>query len=396
MTASPRPTGRTRVAEATAALRSGRMILVLSEVDGACRGDLVMAAACVTAEAVNVMTTLGCGLIHVSMRSAALDVLGIPPADPTATGPGRKRFRVSVRLAGSQAGGVRASQRAHTIRTLADPASTASTFARPGHVFPLGCAAAGVLSVPACPEAAVDLVELAALAPVGVLCEVCGSDGEQAGRAELLEIARTHGFPVVSVDDLVAYRRRELCRVQRRGVARIPLPMGEFRAIGFTDGLDREHVAFVHGDPAAGGAPLVRLHFECLAGDVFGSRHCGCRAKLEDALDRIARAGDGVLVYVRARSTAVRDTLRACATEGESPCAEAHPVGHSDLQSAFDILDELAMREIRLLSDVAEASLEPERVRVVERIPLSENAARAGAETPAPHPHAGDRIGSMS
>ncbi|WP_280252350.1 3,4-dihydroxy-2-butanone-4-phosphate synthase [Nocardia abscessus] len=395
MTASPRPNGRTRVAEATAALRSGRMILVLGETDGACRGDLVMAAECMTAEAANVMTTLGCGLIHVSMRSAALDVLRIPPADPTATGPGRDLFRVSVGLAG--AGGISASQRAQTIRALADPASTPARFTRPGHVFPLGCAAGGVLSVPAYPEAAADLVELAGMAPVGVLCEVCGSDGEQAGRAELLEFARAHGFPVVSLDDLVAYRRRELCRVKRRGVARIPLPMGEFRAIGFTDGLDREHVAFVHGDPAAGSAPLVRLHFECLAGDVFGSRHCGCRAKLEEALDRIARAGDGVLVYVRARSTAVRDTLRACATEGESHCAEAHPVGHSDLQSAFDILDELAMREIRLLSDVAEASLEPERVRIVERIPLSDTSPRPSAGTFAPRPtHTDDRIGSMS
>ncbi|MFE7747142.1 3,4-dihydroxy-2-butanone-4-phosphate synthase [Nocardia sp. NPDC057455] len=392
MTTSPRQAARTRVAEAMAALRTGRMILVLAESDGGCRGDLVMAAERMTAEAAKAMMTIGCGLIHVSMRSAALDALEIPPADPTSTGPGRELFRVSVALAGSEAGGVRASHRAYTIRALADPSSTPSTFTRPGHVFPLGCAAGGVLSVPACPEAAVDLVELAGMAPVGVLCEVCGADGEQAGRAELLDLGREHGLPVVSIDDLVAYRRRELCRVRRRGVARIPLPMGEFRAIGFTDGLDREHVAFVHGDPAANLAPLVRLQFECLAGDVFGSRHCGCRAELDHALDRIARSGCGVLVYIRARSTAVRDTLRACRSDVGRLCAEAHLVGPGDIQSAFDMLDELGLREVRLLSDAVEVAVEPGQVRVIERIPLSHD--HRGARTLAP-PHT-DRIGSLS
>ncbi|NKY25188.1 3,4-dihydroxy-2-butanone-4-phosphate synthase [Nocardia gamkensis] len=392
MTTPPRQAARTRVAEATAALRDGRMILVLGEADGGCRGDLVMAAQRMTAEAAKAMTIIGCGLIHVSMRSAALDVLGIPPADPTSTGPGRELFRASVGLAGTEAGGVRASHRAHTIRALADPASTPSTFTRPGHVFPLGCAADGVLSVPASPEAAVDLVELAGMAPVGVLCEVCGADGEQAGRTELLDLGREHGLPVVSIDDLVVYRRRELCRVRRRGVARIPLPMGEFRAIGFTDGLDREHVAFVHGDPLADLAPLVCLHFECLAGDVFGSRHCGCRAELDHALDRIARSGSGVLVYIRARSTAVRETLRACRPDAQTPCAQAHSADHSDVRSAFDILEELGLREVRLLGDAVDTAVEPEQVRIVERIPLPDS--HRGAVTLAP-PHI-DRIGSVS
>ncbi|MGW5377854.1 3,4-dihydroxy-2-butanone-4-phosphate synthase [Nocardia sp. NPDC003999] len=395
MTTAPRPAGWTRVAEATAALRSGRMILVLGEAGDVCRGDLVMAAERMTAEAVNAMTTIGCGLVHVAMRSAALDALEIPPADPSATGPGRDLFRVSVRLAGAAADGVRASFRARTIRALADSASTPSTFTRPGYVFPLGCAAGGVLSVPACPEAAVDLVELAGMAPVAALCEVCGADGEQAGRGELFELGRAHGLPVVSIDDLIAYRRRELCRVRRRGVARIPLPMGEFRAIGFTDGLDREHVAFVHGDPATDVAPLVRLHFECLAGDVFGSRRCGCRDKLERALDRIARAGSGVLVYIRAHSTAVCDTLRACRIDGESGCSDTHPVDDGDVQSAFDILDELAVREIRLLSDAGEAAVEPEQVRVVERVVLSDSISRSSVKGLAA-PRADDRIGSLS
>ncbi|MEU1549232.1 3,4-dihydroxy-2-butanone-4-phosphate synthase [Nocardia sp. NPDC005745] len=392
MTTSPRQAARAGVAEATAALRDGRMILVLGEADGGCRGDLVMAAQRMTAEAAKAMTTIGCGLIHVSMRSAVLDALGIPPADPTSTGPGRELFRVSVGLAGTEAGGVRASHRAHTIRALADPASTPNTFTRPGHVFPLGCAAGGVLSVPASPEAAVDLVELAGMAPVGVLCEVCGADGEQAGRTELLDLGREHGLPVVSIDDLVAYRRRELCRVRRRGVARIPLPMGEFRAIGFTDGLDREHVAFVHGDPSADLAPLVCLHFECLAGDVFGSRHCGCRAELDHALDRIARSAGGVLVYIRARGTAVRDTLRACRPDVETRCALPHSADHNDVRSAFDILEELGLREVRLLGDAVDTAVEPEQVRIVERIPLSDN--HRGAVTRAPT-HI-DRIGSVS
>ncbi|MBH0781095.1 3,4-dihydroxy-2-butanone-4-phosphate synthase [Nocardia bovistercoris] len=381
---APRYTGPTAVADASAALRAGRMVLVVGEADGAFRGDLVLAAEHVTAASVNAVTTLARGLPHVAMRSAALDALGIPPADPTATGPGRDMFRVSVALAGPNANRVSASGRAKTIRALADPTRVAAEFQWPGHIFPLGCAADGVLSVAATPEAAVDLVEQAGMAPAALLCEVCDADGEAPDLSALRRLAVEHDLPVVFVKDLLAYRRRALSRVTRRGEARIPLAAGEFRAIGFTDGLDREHIAFVHGDLAPGVTPLVRLHFECILGDVLGSGHCRCRARLEQALHSVAESGCGALIYVRARTTAVRDTL--CVSAQADPGAgAAHPVGHSDLQSAFDILDELGMREIRLLADTGEAHLAPEHVHVVESVPLSDAAI----------PHRLDPIGSI-
>lgn len=360
---------------ALAALSAGRMILIVSEIGGVSRGDLTVAARTVQPAVVNAMTTMGHGLLQVAMRSDALDGLGIPPADPTSTGPDRDRFRVSVRLAGSAATGGGASVRAKTIRALVDPVSVPADFGRPGHVFPVGCATGGVLSNPAAPEAAVDLAELAGLGPSGVLCEVCGGDGEPASLPDLLEFSRELDLPVVHVDDVIAHRRRELCRVRRRGVARIPLSMGEFRAIGFSDGLDREHIAFVYGDPEARTkeAPLIRLHFECLLGDVLGSHRCGCRTRLDDALHQIAQVGCGALIYVRARNTTVRDMLRSAMSDDGTSDGLSHAVDEGDLQSALDILEELAMPEIQLLVDPGDIPVVPEHVRVAQTIRLRDD-----------------------
>ncbi|MGW6421461.1 3,4-dihydroxy-2-butanone-4-phosphate synthase [Nocardia sp. NPDC055053] len=362
-------TGHPAVSTALAALRAGRVIVVADPAADGVRGHLVLAAEHVTATAVTVLSRLGCGLVQVALRAATLDALAFPPADPAGTGPDRSRYRVSVGLSG--AAGIGASQRAATVRALASADANAAEFTRPGNVFPIGTAADGVLELPGIPEAAVDVTELAGLRPAGVLCEITGADGEYPTWTELAELGRTHGFPVISVAELVAYRRRELCRVTRHGAARIPVPLGEFRAIGFTDGLDREHVAFVHGDPARASAPLVRLHFECLVGDVLGSRACGCRDALHGALARIVAAGCGVLIYVRSGAAAIGATLRASAHGAESAVPQAHPVGHSDLQSAFDILDDLGMREIRLLTEPGETHAVPGHVRVVERVALS-------------------------
>ncbi|MBB5915467.1 3,4-dihydroxy 2-butanone 4-phosphate synthase/GTP cyclohydrolase II [Nocardia transvalensis] len=372
------PYPRDRIAAATAALCDGGIVLVVAETGDGYRGDLVAAAERIGADTVNAMTTIGCGPTYVAMPSVALDGLEIPPADPTATGPARARFRVSVGLAGDEGPGIRASHRAKTVRALADPSSTPRDFTRPGQIFPLGCAAGGVLAVPAPPEAAVDLVELAGLWPAGVLCEVCGADGELARLAELLELGRRHGIPVVLIEDLVGHRKRELCRVRECGTARIPLPMGEFRAFGFTDGFGRDHIAFVHGEPATSAAPLVRVHIECLFGDALGSARCGCGAKLRCALERIARAGDGVLVYVRSRESGVRMLARVLPAGWQTSAGTAHPVEHGDLHSAFDIVEHLGLREIRLLCDGAEEPFVPDQVRIVERVPLS-----AGIGSPA-------------
>ncbi|MBF6170030.1 3,4-dihydroxy-2-butanone-4-phosphate synthase [Nocardia blacklockiae] len=366
---------RTSVEAAVAALRNGRMVLVVSAADGGYRGDLVVAAEHATAEAVNALMTLGRGLVHVAMPAAALDRLEIPPADPSATGPSRERFRMSVGLAGAGTG-VRASERAKVVRALTDPASAPTDFTRPGHVFPLGCGAGGVLSVPEPPEAAAELAELAGTAPAAALCEVCAADGELAGLPELLELGRRHRLPVVTIDDLVTYRRRELARVRRCGTARIPLAAGEFRAYGFIDGLGREHIAFVYGHPVSTVTPLVRVHGECLSGDALGSLLCDCRTGLDRALDRIARAGHGVLVYLRSRGGFTHGIAQAASYETLSPAA--HPLEEWDLRTAFDILDDLGLHEIRLLTDSARDTNEQARTPRQDSTPVP--IPRSGTE----------------
>lgn len=367
------------------------MVLVVGAEGGGYRGHLVLAAAHATAEAVNAMTRVGRGLVQVAVPSAVLDRLEIPPADPTATGPGRELFRMPVGLAGAGAG-VRASERARTVRALADSSSRPEDFTRPGHVFPLGCAGGGVLAVPAPPEAAVDLAGLAGVASAAALCEVCAADGELAELPELLELGRRHRLPVVSIDDIISYRRRELARVRRCGTARIPLSAGKFRAYGFTDGLGREHIAFVYGHPVASITPLVRVHGECLFGDALGSLLCDCRTSLDHALDAIARAGHGVLVYIRARAGFARELTPAPSSETDHPAI--HPVDIWDLRTAFDILDELGIHEIRLLTDPSASDPVGERVsgagpalraaaepvRILGLIPLWENRSRAEGE----------------
>ncbi len=362
---------------AITALRRGRMVLLVSEIDGGYRGDLVLAAERATAESVNLLSGIGRGLVHVAMRSAELDRLEIPPADPCATDRVRNRFRVPVGPVGSAAAGVYASQRAKTIRALADPSSTAREFSRLGHVFPLGCAEQGVLDAPAPPEAAMDLAGQAGMSPAGVLCEVCGADGEAARLTELLELGAAHGLPVVSIEDLVDYRWRALCRVERRGVARIPLPVGEFRAVGYSDGLGRDHIAFVHGRPRTDHVPLVRVHVECLFGDTLGSLFCDCGARFERALELIARAGHGVLVYVHSHDAVLRGLPASYA--GESRTAATHPVDRADLLSAFEILDDLGLHEIRLLTAPDEDHFIPDQVRILDRIALTEDVGEVCA-----------------
>ncbi|MEV0685461.1 3,4-dihydroxy-2-butanone-4-phosphate synthase [Nocardia sp. NPDC050378] len=371
MNENPIETAYPAVTATLGALRAGRMAVVVDEVAGGYRGHLLLAAEHVTGAAITVLGGLGCGLVQVAMPATELDALEIPPADPSGTEAERSRHRVAVTLAAAQAGGICASQRAATLRALIEPGRAATDFTRPGHIFPVGTADDGVLAVPDVPEAAVDIAELAGLRPAAVLCEFIGADGEWPTLAELTELGQAHGFPLVTVRQLLAYRRRELCRVTNHGAARIPVPHGEFQAVGFTDGLGREHVALLHGDPASAPRPLVRLHFECILGDVLGALSCGCRDALDAAMRRIVETGCGALIYIRAGKTAIGDTLRAGGHVGNATFQQPHPVGHSDLQSAFDILDELGMREIRLLTEPGETYAVPAHVHVVQHLALS-------------------------
>jgi 3,4-dihydroxy 2-butanone 4-phosphate synthase/GTP cyclohydrolase II len=326
--------GLATVAEAVDALRAGQMVIVVDDADRENEGDLMLAAEHVSARAVNFMATFGRGLICVPMHTDALDALEIPPAVAINTDPKRTAFRVSVDHARLTTTGISATDRANTIRALIDPTSAPRDFTRPGHVFPLGYTEGGVLVRPGHTEAAVDLAELSGLTPAGVICEICSSDGEMARMPELLEVGQAHGLPVLRIADLIAYRRRELCRVERAGEARLPLAAGTFRAIGFVDGANREHVALVMGALDTGRVPLVSIHAEWLVGDVFGAG----QDQLEHCLARIAEHGDGAVIYLR-------DPKTAGVTAAPKRSLDQH-----NEQVAGEILANLGAREIRLLT----------------------------------------------
>ena len=419
---------------AVEAMRSGRMVIVADHDKDTATGNLVLGASVVNAEAINFMTTEGRGLIQVAMSAARLDGLGIQPSDSTATGPTRERFRISVDAAGSSSPGVTARGRADTIRALIDPAACAEDFTRPGYVFPIGCEIGGLLTEvgkleslgrwpepagsqsvatvyppkthelseptalgfePRAPrskilglrsekscsswevktlqaEAAIELAVSASLEPAAVLCEICASDGELASLPALREFGRIHDIPVITIADLVDYRRDEMCRVRRAGEARIPLEAGTFRAIGYVDGTGREHLALSYGDPDPRESPLTRVQLECLLGDVFGSQCCDCRDHLRRSLARIAEAGSGTLVYVREPADTVSRTSATC------PHASPNVIYRNrstlkTLRSAAYILADLGLDKIRLLVGAAESVDLPGDITVAGQLELISN-----------------------
>ena len=328
--------GLADVVDAIEALRSGQMVIVVDDEDRENEGDFVLAAEHVSPQAINFMATVGRGLICVAMRTAALDTLEIPPAVANNTDPKRTAFRVSVDHARLTTTGISATDRANTIRALIDPTSAATDFTRPGHVFPLGYCEGGVLVRPGHTEAAVDLAVLSGLTPAGVICEICNSDGEMARMSELLEIGRNHGLPVLNIADLIAHRRRELCRVELAGEARLPLETGTFRGIGFLDGTGREHVALVMGALDGGPIPLIGVHEERLLGDVFGTD----RDDLERSLSKIAEHGTGAVIYLR-----TPDAAHFTADTGGPSQSE------QDDHLVKEILAKLGVHEMLLLRD---------------------------------------------
>ena len=338
--------GLASVADTVDALRAGQMVIVVDDADRENEGDFVLAAEHVSPQAINFMATFGRGLICVPMHTEALDALEIPPAVAHNSDPHRTAFRVSVDHATLTTTGISARDRANTIRALIDPASTPTDFTRPGHVFPLGYTEGGVLARPGHTEAAIDLVTMSGLAPAGVICEICSSDGEMARMPELLEIGHAHGLPVLTIADFIAYRRLESCRVERAGEARLPLAMDTFRAVGFIDGSNREHVVLVLGALDSGPVPLVNIHAESLIGDVFGPG----REHLERSLSQIAAHGNGAVIYLRDGN--------ATGVAGLTP---GRPLDQHDACVASEILANLGVREFRLMTDEPAAGLRQAR-----------------------------------
>ena len=369
------------VEEAVAAVALGEMVVVVDSKDRENEGDLVMAAERVTPEAVNFMATHGRGLICVPMRVERLEALGIPPMARRNEDAHGTAFHVSVDHR-SVLTGISAADRALTIRALADDSADPRSLVQPGHVFPLAYRRGGVLKRAGHTEASVDLALMAGRSPAAVICEIASDDGTMARFSELMEFGAHHRLPVLAITDLIAYRRRSERLVERVSSARLPLDAGDFRAIGFRDLVDgREHVALVRGDLRSVDTPLVRMHSECLTGDVFGSRRCDCGRQLQLAVERIADEGVGALVYLtgqEGRGIGLLEKLRAYELQDrgldtvEANVHLGHPADRRDYGIGMQILADLGISRLRLLTNnpAKRAGLEGYGLTVAGCVPL--------------------------
>ena len=280
--------------------RAGRMIIVTDDADRENEGDLVMAAEKITPEAVNFMATHGRGLICAPITEERADILGLQSQVQENRESYRTDFLVSVDAAKGITTGTSAHDRARTIQALVDPKAAPSDLVQPGHVFPLRAKSGGVLRRAGHTEASVDLARLAGLQPAGVICEILSADGSMARLPELMEFKARHGLRICSIAELIAYRRTREKLVEREEVVKLPTAYGDFELHMYRSLVDgAHHLALVKGDVTKAETTLVRVHSECLTGDVFGSQRCDCGPQLHTALQMIEEAGVGVLVYMR-------------------------------------------------------------------------------------------------
>ena len=372
----------TSIDTALHAIARGSMVVVIDDEDRENEGDLIMAAELATPEAIAFMVRHTSGVICVALPASRLAALQLPLMVAENNDTMRTAFTVTTDYRTGTSTGISASDRAQTIRALVDPATQAGDFSRPGHIFPLRAAPLGVLQRAGHTEAALDLSRLAGLEPGGVLCELVNEDGTMARRPQLDLFAKAHGLPMISIADLIAYRKRKERIVQRRSAARIPTRHGEFTAFSYESDIDRfEHLAFVMGDLGAGGDVLVRVHSECVTGDIFGSLRCDCGTQLDLALAGIAQEGRGVLVYLRGhegRGIGLVHKLRAYALQDTGrDTVQANqdlglPVDARDYAVGAQILRDLGVSRMRLMSNNPDKfdSIADYGLVIADRVPL--------------------------
>jgi len=286
--------------DAIADLREGKMVIVCDDEDRENEGDLTLAAQFATAERINFMAKEGRGLICLALTPQRCAELNLPPMTQRNEARLQTAFTVSVEAREGVTTGISAADRAHTIQVAIDPESRPDQLVQPGHVFPLMARPGGVLERTGQTEAGVDLARLAGLNPAAVICEIMNDDGTMARASDLIPYAREHGLRIVTVADLIKYRRRNEKLIRRAATVAMPTRYGDFKAVGYESVIDGgHHVAIVKGDVAGKKNVLVRVHSECLTGDVFGSRRCDCGEQLAEALKRIEGEGLGVVLYMR-------------------------------------------------------------------------------------------------
>jgi 3,4-dihydroxy 2-butanone 4-phosphate synthase/GTP cyclohydrolase II len=369
-------------------LRSGRMVVVCDAEDRENEGDLTLAAQFATPEAVNFMAREGCGLICLALTSDRCDTLGLDLMTANNESPYETAFTVSIEARHGVTTGISASDRARTIQAAIDPRSTPDDLVQPGHMFPLKARRGGVLERAGQTEAAVDLARLAGLIPAGVICEVMNPDGTMARVPDLERFCADHGIRMVTIADLIAYRRRHEKLVNRVVEAKLPTRHGAFQAVGYLEcDRDLQHIALVMGDVCATDDVLVRVHSACLTGDVFGSARCDCGDQLDEALGRIAEEGRGVLLYLaqEGRGIGLLNKLRAYKLqEAGFDTVDANlelglPVDLRDYGIGAQILADLGLSSIRLLTNNPKKihGLQGYGLTVVDQVPIQ----------PVPGPH---------
>jgi 3,4-dihydroxy 2-butanone 4-phosphate synthase/GTP cyclohydrolase II len=371
-----------RIEDALAAIAAGSLVVVVDDEHRENEGDLIAAAQLITAERIAFMVRWTSGVLCVALPDDRLGLLNLPPMVAHNTDSMRTAFSVSTDFRHGTTTGISAEDRAATVRALVDPAAHAGDFLRPGHIFPLRARPGGVLKRPGHTEAAVDLTRMAGLAPGGVLAEIVNADGSMSRLPQLKAFAAQHGLPIVSIHDLIAYRKRSERIVQRKTGARLPTHYGQFQIHGFQEiHSGQEHVALTMGDVSGHDPVLVRVHSECMTGEVFGSMRCDCRQQLEDAMAKIAAEGRGVIVYLRGhegRGIGLLHKLRAYALQDAGrDTIQANedlglPVDSRDYSVGAQMLRDLGVSRMRLMTnnplkyhDILDYGLE-----ITQRVPL--------------------------